>query len=752
MEEASSNNARRHVRNDDSATTGRDSDEDEPDFTLSALKDDIHVNVFTRKLIDGLDWARHLCVTGPLLDMMSSSWLNALLVFVPVGLASYVIGLGPVYVFGFNAAAIVPLSALLTDATERVAAHAGDTVGALLNISLGNLTTDFSAALAHNHVGIVQGSILGSVLVNLLLILGSALVVGSAADGEPSSYNAADAQLLACLLSVSVFTFLMPTAFNYTFSPEARSSGLVSLKLSRISSLLILAIYVLYLTHEIRSRCRRVVVIVDLESNISAAEQDRLPPPLLPMSIQPLPPRTIRFVDDPATDTNRERHCSNLHPHHHHHRGRRLAESRLGLRPRADSWQPSRKLSPSPSFLSRHSSSAVNDDEDVRRGFPRSSLTLQMLKDVHHIERDEAVDGGVGSSGASNGSSEIAVAISMLVLTSGLMSINAELLVGTIDEVTRQTNLSESVIGLILLPIVGNVAEYVTVVAVAARKKLDLAIAVAVGSSIQIALCVTPLTVLAGWMLHKDLALTFNTFEVATLVGAVLLVNLLILNETGSSLRTGSLKGILILKVNLEILEQAIVEAKDISAHDGIPVPRVGLLHSGGLNDIATLLLHIELHQPLVTAVIVGYGVELGLVKAVDVADVAQPRVEKPQVLGRHGRLDAAAAVVAADDDLLDGQVTDGVVDDAHHVEVGVADQIGDVAMDKGLARLEAGDELGGDPGVAAADPEEFGGLAGREAGEEARVAQLLIGGPGAVVLEKPVVAFGEFVGVGHGG
>ncbi|RCI16164.1 hypothetical protein L249_1818 [Ophiocordyceps polyrhachis-furcata BCC 54312] len=530
MEEASSDNARRHVRNDVS-----DSDEDEPDSSPSALKaddDDNHVRyVFARKFIGSLDWARHLSATGPLLDMMSSSWLNALLVFVPVGLASYVMGLGPVYVFAFNAAAIVPLSALLTDATERVAAHAGDTVGALLNISLGNLVElILFAALAHNHVGIVLGSILGSVLVNLLLILGSALIVGSASDGEPSSYNAADGQLLACLLSVSVFTFLMPTAFNYTFSPEARSSGLVSLKLSRISSLLILAIYVLYLTHEIRSRCRRVVVIVDLESNISAAEQDRLPPPLLPMSIQP---RTIRFVDDPAVDINP----------HHHNRGRRLAESRLGLRPRADSWQPSRKLSPSPSFLSRHSSSAVNDNEDVRRGFSRSSLTLQMLRDVHNIERDQVIDDD--NDGGSNSSSEIAVAITMLVLTSGLMSINAELLVGTINEVTRQTNLSEPVIGLILLPIVGNVAEYVTVVAVAARKKLDLAIAVAVGSSIQIALCVTPLTVLAGWMLHKDLALTFNTFEVATLVGAVLLVNLLILNETGSSLRAGSLKGIL---------------------------------------------------------------------------------------------------------------------------------------------------------------------------------------------------------------
>ncbi|KAK7414500.1 hypothetical protein QQZ08_012534 [Neonectria magnoliae] len=111
------------------------------------------------------------------------------------------------------------------------------------------------------------------------------------------------------------------------------------------------------------------------------------------------------------------------------------------------------------------------------------------------------------------------------------MSMCAEFLVSTIDDVTHQGGLSESVIGLIILPVVGNIAEYVTVVTVAARNKLDLAIAVAVGSAIQIALRVTPLTVLAGWALQRKLELTFNFFETTTLVGTVLLVILLVLND-----------------------------------------------------------------------------------------------------------------------------------------------------------------------------------------------------------------------------
>ncbi|KND91949.1 Vacuolar calcium ion transporter, partial [Tolypocladium ophioglossoides CBS 100239] len=155
-------------------------------------------------------------IVGPLRDILFSSWLNILLVFVPIGLGSYVARGSPVLIFASNAVAIIPLSALLTDATERIAAHAGDTVGALLNISLGNIVelillppcssaspplTYTSVALANNHVRIVQASILGSILVNLLLILGSALLIGSVVNGEPT-YNTAEGQLLACLLFV----------------------------------------------------------------------------------------------------------------------------------------------------------------------------------------------------------------------------------------------------------------------------------------------------------------------------------------------------------------------------------------------------------------------------------------------------------------------------------------------------------------------------------------------------------------------
>lgn len=71
--------------------------------------------------------------------MLYSSRINILLVFVLGGIGVWLADLNPLLVFTCNAIAIIPLSALLTNATERIAAEAGETIGALLNISFGNL-------------------------------------------------------------------------------------------------------------------------------------------------------------------------------------------------------------------------------------------------------------------------------------------------------------------------------------------------------------------------------------------------------------------------------------------------------------------------------------------------------------------------------------------------------------------------------------------------------------------------------------
>ncbi|CAK7266100.1 hypothetical protein SEPCBS119000_001850 [Sporothrix epigloea] len=579
--------------------------------------------------------------------MLFSSWLNALLVFVPIGMVTYLMRMKPIAVFASNAIAVIPLSSLLTAATERVASDAGDTVGALLNISLGNLVELilFIVALVNDQVRVVQASILGSILVNSLLILGTALLATGLTDNEPV-YNTAETQLLSCLLFASVFVFLMPTAFGYTFDHTQQASK-ATLQMSRVSSLMVLFIYLVYFVHELRARpiaAKRPNTDVGDDSDDSEYDSERgllipltpttptlsaptLPdrPPLTVTSTAPAvpslsssspsisssapecqqatltsdivkhvtepQPRSVRFAEDqstrigpaPAALSNGEIEMSRIahsHTHsypnsHSHSRSVSVDSVRQIRRNRASS------LSSSGVGMGGNSSSGVPTGQGGfsalgRPGLTRSGLTaLHIMRDNQQAQAAQQAQRTSLESGASTSDhaillgsdplghsaslalggidqgrpkrprGEFMMAVIVLIVASALMSVNAEFLVDTIDDVTHQGHLSESVIGLIILPIVGNIAEYVTVVSVALRDKLDLAISVAIGSSIQIALCVTPLTVSAGWILNRNLSLTFSFFEMAALVGTALLVGLLVSSNGDSKLRTCGLKGAL---------------------------------------------------------------------------------------------------------------------------------------------------------------------------------------------------------------
>lgn len=98
------------------------------------------------------------------------------------------------------------------------------------------------------------------------------------------------------------------------------------------------------------------------------------------------------------------------------------------------------------------------------------------------------------------------VAVFTLLAATALVAACAEFLVGAIDSITTTGSLSKTFVGLILLPIVGNAAEHATAVTVAVKDKMDLAIGVAVGSSMQIALLILPLIVVIGWISgHNDM-------------------------------------------------------------------------------------------------------------------------------------------------------------------------------------------------------------------------------------------------------
>ena len=112
-----------------------------------------------------------------------------------------------------------------------------------------------------------------------------------------------------------------------------------------------------------------------------------------------------------------------------------------------------------------------------------------------------------------------------LIVITVFVAICAEFLVGSIDSIVETAHISKTFIGLILLPIVGNAAEHVTAVVVSLKSKMDLAIGVAIGSSMQIALLVTPFLVILGWVMGQPMTLHFETFETVVFFLSVLVVN-----------------------------------------------------------------------------------------------------------------------------------------------------------------------------------------------------------------------------------
>jgi Ca2+:H+ antiporter len=125
---------------------------------------------------------------------------------------------------------------------------------------------------------------------------------------------------------------------------------------------------------------------------------------------------------------------------------------------------------------------------------------------------------------------QIWVAVFTLAASTAFVGLCTECMVQSISAITfRHSSILVEFMGLILLPIVGNAVEHATAVTVACKDKMDLAIGVAIGFSMQIALLVIPFSVILGWILGYDkMNLSFDRFQIAVLFVSVLLVNYLI--------------------------------------------------------------------------------------------------------------------------------------------------------------------------------------------------------------------------------
>jgi Ca2+:H+ antiporter len=325
-----------------------------------------------------------------------------LLAFIPLAAVGGWLHWGGLAVFLCSALAIVPLAALMGEATEALAARLGAGVGGLLNATFGNAAELILAlvALRSGLHDVVKASLTGSIIGNVLLVLGLAILAGGLRR-ERQVFDRAAAAAGSTLLALAAIGLLVPALFHAVAEGAVRSAALLPARERVVERTLSLEIAVVLFAAYLLS---------------------------------------LLF---------------SLHTHRHLYAG-------------------------------------------VTRG------------------------GGHATAPPRAGR-----AVLQLVLATALVAWMSELLVGAVGAASRTLGLTEVFVGVIVVAVVGNAAEHSTAVLVAIKDQMDLALNVAVGSSLQIALFVAPVLVFASYLMPLGpMDLRFTPFEVLAVLIAVGVVNL----------------------------------------------------------------------------------------------------------------------------------------------------------------------------------------------------------------------------------
>ncbi|MEM6503153.1 MAG: calcium/proton exchanger [Cyanobacteria bacterium P01_C01_bin.89] len=342
-----------------------------------------------------------------------------LLVFIPISVAAETLHWDSLVVFLTASAAIVPLAAWMGTATEEIAAKVGPSLGGLLNATFGNATELIVAliALKEGLLGVVKSSLAGSIIGNLLLVMGLSMFLGGLRY-KSQTFQPVVARVNASSMNLAVIALLLPTAMNFT------STGIgieLSRELSTAVAVVLIGVYAMTLLFSMK---------------------------------------THTYLFDAAI-ANKE------------------------------------------------------GDGAIAAG---------------EIEEEEEHGGSIW------------LWVGVLLAATIAVAFESEFLVTSLETATEQLGFSELFTGVILLPVIGNAAEHATAVTVAMKNKMDLSVSVAVGSSLQIALFVAPVLVLAGWAFGQPMDLNFQPFEIVAIA-----VSVLIANSISSDGESNWLEGLLLL-------------------------------------------------------------------------------------------------------------------------------------------------------------------------------------------------------------
>jgi len=182
------------------------------------------------------------------------SYLNILLVFIPLSFISHHLNWDAGLRFLFSFLAIVPLAKLLGDATEQMSVKLGSTLAGLLNATFGNAVEIIVgiAALLQDELVIVQNSMLGSILSNILLVLGCSFLAGGIKFKE-SNFQVTAAQTSSSLMTLACITLVIPAAYHNVKTNTITDHQKGLLIISRGTAILLLVVYIAYLYFQLKS-------------------------------------------------------------------------------------------------------------------------------------------------------------------------------------------------------------------------------------------------------------------------------------------------------------------------------------------------------------------------------------------------------------------------------------------------------------------------------------------------------------------
>jgi Ca2+:H+ antiporter len=191
--------------------------------------------------------------------------LRWLLVFIPISLAFWLLKLAPVAAFLTAALSLIPLAALLGEATEDLSLHSGPAIGGLVNATFGNATELVVGvlALAHGLDEVVKASITGSIIGNALLVLGGSMIAAGLGR-ERVFFNRVAAATSTATLLLAVTALVMPAVFNLAVFGRLQGSNPALNQLSLLVAIVLLATYALSLLFSLVTHRSLLVSVADV--------------------------------------------------------------------------------------------------------------------------------------------------------------------------------------------------------------------------------------------------------------------------------------------------------------------------------------------------------------------------------------------------------------------------------------------------------------------------------------------------------